>query len=24
VADGVHARFGVRLGPEPVLIGCEL
>jgi UDP-N-acetylmuramate dehydrogenase len=24
VADGVHARFGVRLRPEPVLVGCEL
>lgn len=24
VADGVHSRFGVRLRPEPVLIGCEL
>jgi UDP-N-acetylmuramate dehydrogenase len=24
VADGVRARFGVRLRPEPVLVGCEL
>lgn len=24
VRDGVHARFGVTLRPEPVLIGCEL
>jgi UDP-N-acetylmuramate dehydrogenase len=24
VRDGVLARFGVRLRPEPVLVGCEL
>jgi UDP-N-acetylmuramate dehydrogenase len=24
VADGVWAAFGVRLRPEPVLVGCEL
>ena len=24
VRDGVHATFGVRLVPEPVLVGCEL
>lgn len=24
VRDGVEARFGVRLQPEPVLIGCEI
>jgi UDP-N-acetylmuramate dehydrogenase len=24
VADGVRARFGVALRPEPVLVGCEL
>ncbi|MEV6966851.1 UDP-N-acetylmuramate dehydrogenase [Hamadaea sp. NPDC051192] len=24
VRDGVHARFGVTLRPEPVLINCEL
>ena len=24
VADGVYARFGVVLRPEPVLVGCEL
>lgn len=24
IRDGVEARFGVRLVPEPVLVGCEL
>ncbi|MDO5288001.1 MAG: UDP-N-acetylmuramate dehydrogenase [Actinomycetia bacterium] len=24
VRDGVQARFGVRLAPEPVLVGCDL
>jgi UDP-N-acetylmuramate dehydrogenase len=24
VRDGVHTRFGVRLTPEPVLVGCTL
>jgi len=24
IRDGVHARFGVTLHPEPVLVGCEL
>lgn len=24
VADGVHAKFGVVLSPEPVLVGCSL
>jgi UDP-N-acetylmuramate dehydrogenase len=24
VAAGVHARFGVELRPEPVLVGCQL
>jgi UDP-N-acetylmuramate dehydrogenase len=24
VRDGVHATFGVRLVPEPVLVGCRL
>jgi UDP-N-acetylmuramate dehydrogenase len=24
VRDGVQARFGVRLEPEPVLVGCSL
>ena len=24
VRDGVHARFGVTLEPEPVLVGCVL
>jgi UDP-N-acetylmuramate dehydrogenase len=24
VRDGVEARFGVRLTPEPVLVGCEI
>jgi UDP-N-acetylmuramate dehydrogenase len=24
VRDGVHARFGVTLRPEPVLVNCEL
>jgi UDP-N-acetylmuramate dehydrogenase len=24
VRDGVHARFGVTLEPEPVLVGCSL
>ncbi|GAB17489.1 UDP-N-acetylenolpyruvoylglucosamine reductase [Gordonia effusa NBRC 100432] len=24
VRDGVHRAFGVRLTPEPVLVGCEL
>jgi UDP-N-acetylmuramate dehydrogenase len=24
VADGVRARFGVTLRPEPVLVGCSL
>ena len=23
IRDGVHARFGVTLHPEPVLVGCE-
>lgn len=24
IRDGVHARFGIALEPEPVLVGCEL
>nr|WP_167994259.1 UDP-N-acetylmuramate dehydrogenase [Arthrobacter pigmenti] len=24
VADGVHRKFGIRLHPEPLLIGCSL
>jgi UDP-N-acetylmuramate dehydrogenase len=24
VRVGVHARFGISLSPEPVLIGCTL
>ena len=24
VRDGVQARFGVSLAPEPVLVGCSL
>lgn len=24
IRDGVHARFGVTLHPEPVLVGCDL
>jgi UDP-N-acetylmuramate dehydrogenase len=24
IRDGVEARFGIRLTPEPVLVGCEL
>ena len=24
VRDGVRARFGIELAPEPVLVGCRL